>query len=49
MAQATNSTYTFLTNHSGVGNNHITPTIGNYQVEFLNNLMVRLITKYGGN
>jgi von Willebrand factor type A domain len=49
MAQATNSTYTFLTNNSGIGNNHITPTVGNYQVEFLNNLMVRLITKYGGN
>ena len=49
MAQATNGTYTFLTNHSGVGNAHITPTVGNYQVEFLNNLMVRLITKYGGN
>lgn len=49
MAQATNGTYTFLTNHSGVGNAHITPTVGNYQVEFLNNLMVRLITEYGGN
>ncbi len=49
MAQATNGTYTFLTNHSGIGGAHITPTIGNYQVEFLNNLMVRLITKYGGN
>ncbi len=49
MAQATNGTYTFLTNHSGIGGTHITPTIGNYQVEFLNNLMVRLITKYGGN
>jgi von Willebrand factor type A domain len=49
MAQATNGTYTFLTNHSGIGGAHITPTIGNYQVEFLNNLMVRLITKYGAN
>ncbi len=49
MAQATNSTYTFLTNHSGIGNNHITPTVGSYQVEYLNNLIVRLITKYGGN
>jgi hypothetical protein len=49
MALATNSTYTFLTNHSGIGGNHITPTIGSYNVEYLNNLMVRLITKYGGN
>jgi von Willebrand factor type A domain len=49
MAQSTNSTYTFLTNNSGIGNNHITATVGPYQVEFLNNLMVRLISKYGGN
>jgi von Willebrand factor type A domain len=49
MAQSTNSTYTFLTNNSGIGNNHITATVGTYQVEFLNNLMVRLISKYGGN
>jgi hypothetical protein len=47
MAMATNGTYTFLTNHSGVGGNHITPTIGSYNVEYLNNLMVRLITQYG--
>jgi len=49
MAQATNSTYTFITNHSGIGNHHITATVGNYQVEYLNDLMVRLILKYGGN
>jgi hypothetical protein len=49
MAIATNGTYTFLTNHSGIGNAHITPTIGNYKVEYLNNLMVRLISKYAGN
>jgi len=49
MAQATNGTYTFITNHSGIGNNHITPTVGNYQVEYLNNFMVRMILKYGGN
>ena len=49
MELSTNATYTFLTNDSGIGNNHITPTVGAYQVEFLNNLMVRLIAKYGGN
>jgi len=49
MAIATNGTYTFLTDHSGVGNAHTTPTIGDYKVEFLNNLMVRLISKYAGN
>jgi hypothetical protein len=47
-ALATNGTYTFLTNDSGIGNDHITPTTGPYTVEFLNDLMVRLITKYAG-
>jgi hypothetical protein len=46
MAIATNGTYTFLTNHSGIGNPHINPTVGKYEVEFLNNQMVRLIVKY---
>lgn len=49
MAISTNSTYVFITNDSGVGNPHLVPTVGNYTVEFLNNLMVRLITKYGKN
>ena len=42
----TNSTYVFITNDSGIGNFHIEPTVGDYEVEFLNDLMVRLITKY---
>jgi len=42
----TNGTYVFITNHSGIGNSHLNPTIGEYEVEYLNNLMVRLITKY---
>lgn len=46
---STNSTYVFITNDSGIGNPHHTPTVGAYTVEFLNNLMVRLITKYGKN
>ena len=46
MALATNGTYTFITNHSGIGGDHITATVGDYKVEFLNNLMVRLIDKY---
>jgi hypothetical protein len=45
-AQATNGTYVFLTDDSGVGNSHLKPTIGSYQVEYLNNLMLRLIKKY---
>jgi len=46
---STNSTYIFITNDSGIGNPHHTPTVGTYTVEYLNNLMVRLITKYGKN
>jgi len=47
LSVSTNSTYVFITNHSGIGGPHFTPTVGTYQVEFLNDLMVRLITKYG--
>ena len=43
---ATNSTYTFITDHSGIGNDHLEPTIGDYEVEYLNDLMERLINKY---
>ena len=42
----TNGTYVFITNDSGIGNEHITATVGSYQVEFLNDLMVRLVQKY---
>jgi len=47
LAVSTNSTYVFITNDSGIGAPHLEPTVGNFQVEYLNNLMVRLITKYG--
>ncbi|MBT4339845.1 MAG: VWA domain-containing protein [Bacteroidetes bacterium] len=43
---STNGTYVFITNHSGIGNDHIEPTVGSYEVEFLNELMIRLINKY---
>ena len=46
MAITTGSTYVFLTDDSGVGNSHIKPTVGEYEVEQLNDLMVRLIQKY---
>ncbi|MFK7908494.1 MAG: VWA domain-containing protein [Chitinophagales bacterium] len=42
-AISTNGTYVFITNHSGVGGDHIQPTIGQYEVEKLNDLLVRLI------
>lgn len=46
MALATNGTYTFLTNHSGVGNSHIEPTTDKYEVELLNDLLQRVIGQF---
>ncbi len=43
---STNGTYVFITNHSGVGGDHIEASVGEYEVEYLNNLMVRLINEY---
>lgn len=44
-AISTGGSYTFLTNDSGVGGDHIEASVGDYQVELLNDLMVRLITE----
>ncbi|MDJ1473480.1 carboxypeptidase-like regulatory domain-containing protein [Xanthocytophaga flava] len=46
IALASNGTYVFLTDDSGVGNAHIKPTTDHYEVELLNTLLVKLITKY---
>ena len=46
MAILTNGTYVFITNDSGIGNEHIEASVGEYQVEKLNDLLVRLIKKY---
>ena len=43
MALATNGTYLFLTDDSGIGNPHIKPTTDEFKVELLNNLMQRII------
>ncbi len=48
-AISTNGTYTFLTDDSGIGDSHLKPTTGKYDVEYLNELMLRLILKYTGN
>lgn len=48
MALATNSTYVFLTDHSGVGNKHLAPSTDNFDVHKLNDLMVSLINRYAG-
>ena len=45
-AIATGGTYVFLTNDSGVGFNHIAASVGPYEVEQLNDLIVRLISYY---
>ena len=42
----TNGTYVFITNDSGVGDDHLEPTIGDYEVEILQELLIRLIKKY---
>lgn len=44
-AIATGGTYTFLTDDSGVGESHIEASVGEYEVELLNELLVRLITE----
>ncbi|MGB0522245.1 MAG: T9SS type A sorting domain-containing protein [Flammeovirgaceae bacterium] len=46
LALATNGTYTFLTDDSGIGKAHLKPTTDKYKVEFLNDLLVRLILEY---
>jgi hypothetical protein len=42
-AITTNGSYVFITDHSGVGNGHIEPTIGEYRVEYLNDLLANII------
>jgi hypothetical protein len=46
MALATNGTYVFLTDHSGVGGAHLKPTTDKYDVELLSELMVRVLKSY---
>lgn len=43
---ATNGTYVFLTDHSGIGHQHLAPTADVYKIEPLNQLLIRLITEY---
>lgn len=48
MAMLTGGTYTFLTDDSGIGGSHLEPTVGAYEVEPLNDMIVRLIEEYYG-
>ena len=46
MSIATNGTYVFLTDDSGIGHAHLTPVVSEYDVELLNELLIRLISNY---
>ncbi len=45
-ALLTGGTYTFLTDDSGIGDSHEMPAVGKHTVEYLSDLMVRLIKGY---
>ena len=45
-ALLTGGTYTFLTDDSGIGDSHELPAVGKFTVEYLSDLMVRLIKGY---
>lgn len=47
-ALMTGGTYTFLTDHSGIGNDHLEPTIGQFTVEALNECLIRVISEHCG-
>lgn len=42
----TNGTYVFLTDDSGVGLSHMEPIVGDYEVEILHEIIVRIINSY---
>ncbi|WP_020567966.1 carboxypeptidase-like regulatory domain-containing protein [Neolewinella persica] len=46
IALGTNGTYVFLTDDSGIGGTHLKPTTDSYDVEKLNDLMVRVIRQF---
>ncbi|MDX1653313.1 MAG: T9SS type A sorting domain-containing protein [Brumimicrobium sp.] len=46
IALATNGTYAFLTDHSGIGGKHIEPSTDEYGVELLSDLLTRIISAY---
>ena len=46
MSFVTGGTYTFLTDDSGIGGGHIEPTVGAYNVEKLNEMMIRIVNGY---
>lgn len=46
LAICTDGEYVFLTDDSGVGDSHLEPIIGDYSVELLHDIIVRIINSY---
>lgn len=46
LAICTNGSYVFLTDDSGIGDSHLEPIIGDYEVESLHDIIVRIIQDY---
>lgn len=46
LAIVTGGTYVFLTDHSGIGGSHIEATVGDYEVQFLNDALVDIVDRY---
>ncbi len=46
LAVTTGGSYVFLTDDSGIGNEHIKPDTGAYDVKLLNELLVEVILRY---
>lgn len=46
IAQGTNGSYVFLTSDSGIGGSHIAPTTDKFDVETLNQVMIRIVKTY---
>ncbi len=45
-ATLTGGTYTYLTDHSGIGGSHDKPEVEQVNVELLNNMLIRIIKEY---
>jgi len=48
LAAATGGTYVFLTDHSGIGHDHLEPAVGEFEVRPLNDLLVEIIRRFAG-
>jgi hypothetical protein len=46
MAASTGGTYVFLTDHSGIGREHLEPAVGEYEVHALNELLADIIRRF---